>query len=298
MRGGQRPCSGSQACYKPPKACTRSLMISRRRLPLILLIAAALAIGTVGIYATLIEPRSLRLREITLYFDNLPQEADGLVIAHISDLHMHRVGPRERKILRILEENPADILAITGDQISDRGDSAVCLEFMNDLHARIGVWAVQGNWEHYAHWTGEELRQDMRGVNVTLLINEAQRLGEGGIWIAGTDDPSLEMDRLAETLAGTKGEFILLLAHSPAIMKKASGSVDLILAGHTHGGQVRLPLVGAPWGRRIGGGYNYGIYEQNGTVMYVTRGVGMAHLPIRFLCPPEIAYVTLRRGLG
>jgi hypothetical protein len=207
---------------------------------------------------------------------------------------MHRVGSRERKILRILEEKPADILAITGDQISDRGDSAVCLEFMNDLHARLGVWAVQGNWEHYAGWIGEELRQDMAGVNVTLLINEAQRLDEPGIWIAGTDDPSLDRDRLPRTLNGTEG-FVLLLAHSPAVMKRASGTVDLVLAGHTHGGQVRLPLIGAPWGTRIGGGYNDGLYEENETMMYVSRGVGMAHLPIRFLCPPEIAYITLRR---
>jgi len=196
-----------------------------------------------------------------------------------------------------LDEDPPDIIAITGDQISDRSDSATCLGFMSDLHARIGIWAVQGNWEHYVNWTGQTLRENLAEVNVTLLLNQAQRLEEPGIWIAGTDDPSLERDRLSQTLEGTEG-FVVLLAHSPAIMKRASGGVDLILAGHTHGGQVRLPLLGAPWGTRIGGGYNYGIYEENDTIMYVTSGVGMAHLPIRFLCPPEIAYITLRREGG
>ncbi len=268
-------------------------MYFRKRLfPIIL--PAVVALVSVGLYAFVVEPNSLRLREITLHFADLPPEADGLVIAHISDLHMHRVGLRERKILRMLDEDPPDIVAITGDQISDRSDSATCLEFMSDLHAKIGIWAVQGNWEHYVGWTGEALRDDLAEVNVTLLLNEAKRVEELGIWIAGTDDPSLERDRLSQTLDGTEG-FVVLLAHSPVIMKKVSGGVDLILAGHTHGGQVRLPLLGAPWGSRIGGGYNYGIYEENETVMYVTRGVGMAHLPIRFLCPPEIAYITLRR---
>lgn len=267
-----------------------------RRL-LLLFLLGALALVAIVTYATAIEPNRLRLTEINLSFANLPVEADGLLIAHISDLHMNRVGPRERRILRILEENPPDIVAITGDQISNIDHKDACLELLGDLHARLGIWAVQGNWEHYTGWIGEGSREDLKAVNVTLLINEAEELKETGIWIAGTDDPSLEKDSLTQTLEGTKG-FVVLLAHSPAIMKRVSGAVDLVLAGHTHGGQVRLPLIGAPWGTRIGGGYDYGLYEENETVMYVTRGVGMAHLPIRFLCPPEMVYITLQREVS
>jgi predicted MPP superfamily phosphohydrolase len=288
--------SQNQAGYKALIECLGSLMLPTRRLLLVFLFGA-LALGAIGTYATVIEPNNLRLTEITLSFADLPVAADGLLVAHISDLHMNRVGPRERRILRILEKNPPDIVAITGDQISNIDDKDACLELLGHLHARLGIWAVQGNWEHYTGWVGKRSREDLTAVNVTLLINEAEELKEAGIWIAGTDDPSLEKDSLTQTLEGTAG-FVVLLAHSPAIMKRASGGVDLILAGHTHGGQVRFPLIGAPWGTRVGGGYNYGLYEENETVMYVTRGVGMAHLPIRFLCPPEMAYITLRREVS
>ena len=261
-----------------------------------IILASLLIMSPIALYVLVLEPNNLRVINITLYFPDLPEDAEGLTIVHISDLHLHRIGHREKAVLRIIEENTPDIIALTGDFISRRRDKDECIEFLAKLEARLGLWAVQGNWEHYTQWRGDELRKDLQDLGITLLINEAEavQVGNDTIWIAGTDDPSLGRDRIPESLDGTKGGFVILLAHSPDVMNRAPDTVRLILSGHTHGGQVRIPLIGAPWAKRMGGGYLSGIYRRNDTVLYVSNGVGMAHLPIRFLCPPDIVYITLR----
>lgn len=258
----------------------------------------ALAILGIALYAFLLEPNAVRTRNLTLYFPDLPASADGLRIAHISDLHSRRMGARERAVLRIINGSPPDLIVITGDLVSDQRYRNVSLAFLSKLKARLGVWAVQGNWEHYTGWTGDLLRGDLGKLGIRLLINEAERLevNGSGIWIAGTDDPYLGADRVPDTLNATNGEFTIFLAHSPEILNRLPKGVELVLSGHTHGGQVRLPFIGAPWARGMAGGYVSGLYRREGTVLYVTNGVGMTVVPARFLCPPEVAYITLRRG--
>lgn len=256
-----------------------------------------LAVG-MGIYALIFEPNNLQVLNLTVAFRDLPAHADGLVIAHVSDLHLHHIRARERKVLTIIRGNPPDIIALTGDMISRSRDKDECIEFLAGLKAHIGIWAVQGNWEHYTGWVGGDLRKDLAHVGIRLLINDAESVQLGGdkVWIAGTDDPSLGLDRLDQSLSRIEDGFAILLAHSPEIMNRAPSSVRLILSGHTHGGQVRIPLLGAPWAKRMGGGYLSGLYKRNQTVLYVTNGVGMTQIPIRFLCPPDITYITLRRS--
>jgi len=257
-----------------------------------------LAILGTALYAFLLEPNAVRTRNLTLYFTDLPGSADGLCIAHISDLHLRRIGARERAVLRIINGSVPDVIVITGDFVSDQRYRNVSLAFLSKLRARLGVWAVQGNWEHNTGWTGNPLRDDLGKLGIRLLINEAEPLELNGssIWIAGTDDPYLGADRVPDTLNATDGGFTVLLAHSPEILNRLPKGVQLVLSGHTHGGQVRLPLIGAPWARSMGGGYVSGLHRREGTVLYVTNGVGMTVVPARFLCPPEVAYVTLRRG--
>lgn len=258
----------------------------------------ALAIVGIALYAFLFEPSTVRTRNITLFFPDLPASAEGLCIAHISDLHLRRIGARERAVLKIINRDHPDLIALTGDLVSDQRFRNRCLTFLSQLTARLGVWAVQGNWEHYTGWAGDLLRDDLDGLGIRLLVNEAKPLDLNGsaIWIAGTDDPYLGADRIPDALNRTQGGFVILLAHSPEILNRLPDGVQLVLSGHTHGGQIRLPFIGAPWGRGMGGGYVSGLYRSEGTVLYVTNGVGMTVVPARFLCPPEVAYITLRRG--
>jgi len=258
----------------------------------------ALAFLGIGLYAFLVEPNMVRTRKITVFIPDLPPSAEGLRVAHISDLHLRRIGDRERAVLKIVKEDPPDLIALTGDLVSDRRHREECLTYLSNLTARLGVWAVQGNWEYYTGWTGSALRGDLEAVGIRLLINDAEPIDLDGsrIWIAGTDDPSLGADRVPEALKGTEGGFIILLAHSPEIVNRLPEGVQLVLSGHTHGGQIRLPLVGAPWARWAGGGYVSGLYRRAGTAVYVTNGVGTTAVPARFLCPPEVAYITLRRA--
>lgn len=253
---------------------------------------------TLAVYALLVEPTNVRKREFTLSFPDLPQEFDGLRIAHMSDLHLRRIGTRERKLIELIKEDPPDLIVVTGDLISRSRDMDECLSLLAECEARIGIWAVQGNWEHKTGWVGEKLREGLKEVGITLLINEAESVSLEGenLTIIGMDDPSLGLDDLPKALGDCDGGFKILLAHSPEILPDVPESVRLVLSGHTHGGQIRLPLIGAPWGKALGHGYLSGIYHHGQTVLYVTRGIGMTWLPLRFLCPPEVAYITLKRG--
>ncbi len=260
------------------------------------MIVAILSLAGIATYALVFEPNNVRARNITLYFADLPKDLDGLVIAHISDLHLHRIGYRERRALRLIEEKSPDLVCLTGDFVSRSGDMGECLRFLAELKAPLGVWAVQGNWDHHTGWSGDRLRERFNQVNIGLLINQAEPITvhEAKLWIAGSDDPSFELDRIPQALEGTGDGFTILLIHSPEAMAKVPETVSLVLSGHTHGGQVRLPLIGAPWARSRGGGYVLGLYRVNNTYLYVTSGLGTTVAPVRFLCPPEVAFITLR----
>jgi len=269
--------------------------LSRRTVAVLILVPLVTASV---LYLFILEPNNLRITNMTLCFEDLPADADGLTIAHITDLHLNRIGRRERRVLAALSSRSPDIIAITGDMVSRIKHAEECLDYMSQFEAVIGIWAVQGNWEHYAGWTGDALRRDLSEIGISLLIDEGQAVdvGDSSIWIAGTDDPSLGKDDVRRALEGSGESFIMLLGHSPDVMNRAPGKVRLILSGHTHGGQVKIPFIGAPWAKRMGGGFLSGLYTRNQTVLYVSNGVGMSHIPARFICRPEIEFFTLRSG--
>ncbi len=266
------------------------------RRPLWILIMGILFLAVIT-YSMVLEPNNLKVNRFDLYFEDLPPEMDGLTIAHVSDLHLHRVGHRENEVLSILQEESPDLIAITGDMVDRAEDKEQCMEYLGNFQAGIGIWAVQGNWEHHVGWVRSSLRRDLADEGIDLLVDEGEFIpgSEGQIWICGTDDPSLGKDNIGRSLEGCGDSFVILLGHSPDVMNRAPGKVRLILAGHTHGGQVRIPFIGAPWAKRMGGGFLSGIYESNETVMYVSKGVGMTTLPIRFLCRPDIALIRLKK---
>jgi uncharacterized protein len=248
--------------------------------------------------AALSEPYLLTIEHHSIYLPRLPQAFEGFRIVHLSDIH-HSPFTSSAQIERAVETAnrlKPDLIALTGDYIShDRQYAAPCAEMLGRLNARYGVFAVLGNHDH---WTDAALITDLfRAEGITVLVNQGMRfeLGDDAFWLAGVDDTMVGLEDLSLALAGAREtEMKLLLAHNPIILRRAARAhVDLVLSGHTHGGQVTLrPERGASGKtrRRL----LRGLGHQGETQIYVTRGLGTVVLPIRYGCPPEVSLLELR----
>lgn len=215
-----------------------------------------------------------------------------LKIAELSDIHARRIGPREERMLAILETEKPDLIVVTGDTIGNtRGDYSVARKVYERLHAPLGVWVVLGNWENQFPIRNDRSIYQEAGVH--LLVNQ-NAVVRPDVALIGLDDPYSGTARPDAAMAGVpNGIYTIALFHSPKYLDVIAGRVDLVLAGHTHGGQIRIPFVRPVWLPRGCGRYVAGWYEENGTKMYVTRGLGTSILPIRFLCRPELTFITI-----
>lgn len=213
-----------------------------------------------------------------------------LRIAHLTDLHTDGPGRREREVLEILDREKPDVIAVTGDTV-DGGSLEVARPFFARLRAPLGIWVVRGNWENWRS-PGDEAGF-YRSTGATFLLNEG-RLARPDVFIGGLDDSMSGHSNMAQAFRDAPaGVFRLALFHSPEAFDGAAGRFDLALAGHTHGGQVRVPWLGAPWLPPGSGRYVQGWYTGTNTRMYVSRGVGTSILPVRLFCRPEVAIVTI-----
>ncbi|HXA57520.1 MAG TPA: metallophosphoesterase, partial [Candidatus Acidoferrum sp.] len=248
---------------------------------------AGLVLLGLAIDALFIEPYRVQ----ATYWDVQGAIGTPLKIAQLSDLHTRGVGPRERRVLEILDAEQPDLIVVTGDSLAGYGGTyQECKEFYQKLHAPYGVWFVRGNWE-----TDQPIRPARRerefyeSAGVHLLLNSNVQL-RPGLWMIGLDDPTTGTVRLETAFAGVPPDaYKIALFHSPAFFGHIASRVNLVLAGHTHGGQVRIPFVHPFWLPNGSGRYLEGWYEERGTKMYVNRGIGMSVLPIRFRCRPEVA---------
>ena len=252
------------------------------------------------------EPFRLGVTTITLRSPKL-RGAPPLRVLHFSDLHVERLTRREQKLLQLIRELRPDIIVYTGDllnfsNLDDERARADCRELLSKITAPLGVYAIPGT---PLIDTPEVLAEIYAGLDNITLLTDQTSVVEGYpqvelVGLACTHDPMLDAPRLERLIAEiSPTKFSLLLYHSPDLMPEASqAGIDLYLCGHTHGGQVRLPLIGALVTSSIyGKRYEMGCYVQNGTTMYVSRGVGMEGKGaprMRFLCPPEIELFVLR----
>lgn len=246
----------------------------------------------------LTEPFMLTIERQEIFLPRLPRKLDGLRIVHLSDFHYGPlVNPKHlERAVRAANDLRPDLIALTGDYISqDRAYAAPCAEVVGKLRARYGVYAVLGNHDH---WTDAALIADLfRLEGIRVLINEGSRMDLKGetFWLAGVDDTMVGLEDLSMAMAGAQdGEFKLLLAHNPTILRRAArNDIDLVLSGHTHGGQVtwrsEKSRSGRPRRRML-----RGLGRRGNTQIYVTRGLGTVVLPIRYGCPPEISVLELR----
>jgi len=248
--------------------------------------------------AALTEPYMLSIEHQRIHLSRLPKAFDGFRVVQLSDIH-HGPFSSTEQIERAVETAnrlQPDIIALTGDYISkERQYAAPCAEMLGHLTAKYGVYAVLGNHDH---WVDAPLLTDLfRAEGITVLINEGMRFEKNGaaFWLAGVDDTMVGLEDISLALAGSRAdEMKLLLGHNPILLRRAArASVDLVLSGHTHGGQVairgeRNTLRGAR--KRL----LKGLGRLGNTQIYVNRGLGTVVLPIRYGCPPEISLLELR----
>lgn len=275
----------------------------------ILGITAMLGSAYLLLYMFFIEPYRLRVEQVEIYLSTLPSTLDGLSICHLSDTHFTHFGILEQKLLDSLSKTRPDICVITGD-IADKPEGFdVLRRVLAAINPPLGVYAVLGNGELRLNMPSSELSRELSSLGVILLDNRHVDLSISGVnlSIIGVSDPFEGIDDLNAAMIDVPNEsFKVLLAHSPDIlMQMGNHQVDLILAGHTHGGQVRLPIVGALWlhcrhnlglscghfkPEKLSGALGFDLADCH---LYISRGIGSGALRPRLLCPPELAVLRL-----
>jgi uncharacterized protein len=275
---------------------------SRRRVA-----GASSLLGVCGLlYAREVETRRVEVNPVTLTLPRLAPEFDGYRLVQIGDLHLDdwTKPERLRVITEKVNEQRPDLVVITGDFASysaEQLDAQRLIEALRALRARDGCVAILGNHDYLTDV--KLVRRCIRESGVTELINDVRTLkrGDATLHVAGIDDVmegqsrlDLVLEKLPESGAA------ILLAHEPdfADVSAATGRFDLQLSGHSHGGQIGVPLlrrlVLPPFSQR----YIRGLYEVVGMILYTNRGLGFVHLRLRFLCRPEITVFTLRSPGG
>ena len=272
----------------------------------VLFLAANLGLSAIQVDAYVIEPLLVETTELSLAFDDLDPNAPPVRMVHLSDVHVERSSYREAMVVRRVNALQPDLIVLTGDYLnlsylSDPTSAAHFRQFAAQLEAPYGIYAVRGSVEP----TPESMRRLVEGTNVVWLEQEAVTVNVRGqpvtlVGVATSSRHALDTARLKEAMDGIPGEaFTVLLYHLPDLIHRAAGQqVDLVLSGHTHGGQVRLPFYGAlVTNSRYGRQYAAGLFEEGPTTMYVSRGLGFegGDLPrVRLLCRPEIVSLELR----
>lgn len=235
--------------------------------------------------------------EISTHVVPVPGLPRPVEILHLTDVHLRvRDAWVDRLTTLIAAERP-DLVALTGDVVTRGWREDAADQFLAALpDAPLGKWAVMGNWEHWGGAPPEVWEPVLARNGVGLLHNRVVALD--GFDLAGTDDLLAGEPDIDGVFAGLRADRpTLLLTHSPGIFPRLSKPpVRLVLAGHTHGGQVRIPVLGPFFLPRGSGAYPWGWYEREGTHLFVSRGIGWSVAPVRWRCPPEIARIRMVPG--
>lgn len=268
----------------------------------------AVGLGIIAIVGY-VGTRRLVVRPIELGFASLPPAFDGLRIAQISDLH---VGPHTSRrhlarVVKAVEEARPDVIAYTGDQVDDYArDMEPFADALSGFSPPVGAFAIPGNHDIIAGWY--DVRAGLEAMGITVLVNDGTPVERGGerIWIVGTGDPAgngwrrgggagaaPDIGRTLDPIPAS--EFTIALAHNPELWPAlAARGVDLTLSGHTHYGQFSIP--GTRWSMAsLFLDLSMGVYERDGSVLYISCGTNFWGIPLRIGDPAEVAVITLRR---
>ena len=261
-----------------------------------------------------------------LLFPELPLGLDGLRILHISDTHFPADGDSVGRFLERVWALEADLICCTGDYVETAAGWAAAADALTQLRAPLGVFAVLGAHDYCppirsaSEWWSVQVDRALgsprrfidpqpfvsrlEAAGVQVLRNEWRTLEIGGepVRLAGAGDASARMTRLQAALPPPDGRFSILLTHSPdavlGIEDNTAQAPSLVLCGHTHGGQIRLPGWGAPvrHSQLVRREQAAGVFQRGASTVVVSRGFGTAHVPLRVGCRPELGLLTLARA--
>jgi predicted MPP superfamily phosphohydrolase len=276
----------------------------KRRLVRVLLTVLAVGLGLAG-WAFFVEPGRLVTREETLLVPGWPPQLSGLKVALLSDLHVGAPFVDAAKVheaRRRVDAWRPDLVLLAGDVLVGRDapgakplSPAEAVAPLTGWDAPLGVWAVLGNHDWWVD--GEATTRALQAAGMRVLENEAVPLetGRGRVWVAGLADAWTRKTDAQRALSFVTDDApVLAFTHNPDVFPDMPARFSVVFAGHTHGGQVRLPLLGAPivpseFGQR----YAAGAVLEDGRLLFVTSGVGTSILPVRLGVPPEVALLTL-----
>lgn len=250
--------------------------------------AAAAGAGLAG-YSYAFETRNIQFENRTLQIPGLPHHLSGYTIGLLSDIHVGPTTPEGwvRGVVERLAALKPDLVVMAGDFIGSHRHVEAANRALEPVKGCLGVL---GNWDYY----DPVIRKGL--TNVNLLINRGLPVADG-LWVGGVDEPRLGTPDVGQAMAGAPESAVrILLCHEPDYadsLVKPEHRVALQLSGHSHAGQVRLPLLGPlllpPGGRK----YHTGWYRTPHCQLYVSRGIGTAHLPFRLFAPPEVTLLRL-----
>ena len=294
----------------PPDGPSPARLSRRKRiLRIVLLVAAgafvlAIPLGLYGWH----EAQDLRVRRFSLPCPNLPPAFDGYRIVFASDFHVRNRRPVHRKALDTFARLEGDILVLGGDyQYLRSWNPAGGMAFLDDLGRLAGrypdgIVAVRGNHDRDRMRAFLQRHPTIRYISggAHVVTRGGASIAFAGIYRSAGLAPrrmALEVQRAAAAIPDAAA-FRILVSHWPDFFPLAKGRFDLMLAGDTHGGQIRLPWIGAPFKKtKLAQHYAWGLVDEGGTMLYTTSGVG-AQLPLRINCPPEIVVLELKSGAG
>lgn len=262
--------------------------------------AGLLGLSAAGAYGTLYEPFDYELTQTDIFIRDLPDAFDGFRIVQLTDVHHSRLVALDeiRRVVELAQKARPDLIVLTGDFVTSRRSYIEpCAEALGALDAPAGVFAVLGNHDH--HTDGELMTRALTRHKIQVLENANTTLRRGGatLQLAGIDDwgwGKTDWTRAMRGLDASRPS--LLLSHEPAVFDAPQArSFSFIITGHTHGGQIALPFIGAPARFLPQFRYISGLYTRDATQLYVSRGTGVIGIPVRLGARPEIASFRLRQ---
>lgn len=228
--------------------------------------------------------------EVSQHVIKLGDENRILRIAHVSDLHTKGFNNLEQQLVKAINENNIDLIVITGDIATPNGTIEGYNHVLKNLKAPRGVYYIPGNWEYWEPI--ENIQNILKKNNIIDLTNAIHQIDEK-VWLIGFDD-SEEGNPDSNFASSVPKEAIKIgLFHSPHFFKEIFTQTNLNLAGHSHGGQIRLPFIGPIWTPEGTGDFDQGWFEKDNSKLFVSRGIGTSVLPIRIFCSPELAIIEV-----
>lgn len=280
----------------------RAIFKSRLR---IIIAVTLLLVVALAVWSLLIEPNRLVLHAETIKLPHWPAALNGFKIAAIGDIHTGSPfidSAKLRQIVALTNSQQPDLIVLLGDyMVRDRAfqteiDPEVTVGVLQGLHAPLGVYAVLGNHDWW--FDGERVRRAFENAGIKVLENQVAEVHKGhqSVWLVGIADAWTRLQDIVGTFNQVPvGAASIALTHNPDTFTRLPSSAYLVLAGHTHGGQVNLPVLGrlvvpSDYGQRYAAGH----IEEDGKNLFVTTGIGTSIFPVRFRVPPEVAVLTLR----